>query len=105
VSANSWSKRSVQSPRGESIRGVRELARIRGAIREAREETFARSAAEQPGGGRLTDLVSYEARIAAVAEWPIDTSTLLRLGFYLAIGLGSWVGAAMVERLLETALG
>jgi hypothetical protein len=82
-----------------------ELARIRGAIHEAREETFARSAAEQPSGGRLTDLVNYEARIAAVAEWPIDASTLLRLGFYLAIGLGSWVGAAVVERLLETALG
>jgi hypothetical protein len=82
-----------------------ELARIRGAIREEREETFARSAAQQPAAGRLADLVSYEARIAAVAEWPIDASTLLRLGLYLAIGLGSWVGAAVVERLLETALG
>jgi hypothetical protein len=56
---------------------------------EAREETFARSAAEQPAGGRLTDLVNYRARIAVVAEWPIDASTLLRLGLYLAIGLGS----------------
>jgi hypothetical protein len=82
-----------------------ELARIRGAIREAREETLAHSAGAQSAGGRLSDLVSYEARIAAVAEWPIDASTLLRLGLYLAIGLGSWLGAAVVERLLETALG
>jgi hypothetical protein len=33
--------------------------------------------------------VSYEARVAAAAEWPIDASTLLRLGLCLAMGLGS----------------
>jgi hypothetical protein len=82
-----------------------ELTRVRAALREAREHVLARSAEEQPAGGRLADLVSYEARIAAVAEWPIDASTLLRLGLYLAIGLGSWIGAAMVERVLDTALG
>jgi len=82
-----------------------ELARVRDAIREAHAHTFAHSAAERPGGGRLADLVSYEARIAGVGEWPIDTSTLLRFALYLAIGLGSWVGAAVVERVLETALG
>ena len=82
-----------------------ELARVRAAIREAHAQTFAHSAAERPGGGRLADLVSYETRIAAVGEWPIDASTLLRFALYLAIGLGSWVGAAVVERVLETALG
>jgi hypothetical protein len=82
-----------------------ELERIRAAIREAREQTFARGAEESPAAGRLADLLGYEARIAGVAEWPIDASILLRLGIYLAIGLGSWVGAAMVERFLETALG
>jgi hypothetical protein len=82
-----------------------ELARVRAAIREAHAHTFAHSAAERPGGGRLADLVSYEARIAGVGEWPIDASTLLRFALYLAIGLGSWVGAAVVERVLETALG
>jgi len=88
------------------IRGLKraELARVRAAIRETREQTLARSAEEQPAGGRLADLVSYEARIASVAEWPIDASTLLRLALYLAIGLGSWVGAALVERALDTAL-
>jgi hypothetical protein len=80
-----------------------ELARVRAAIAEARVRTV--SGADGASGGRLADLLAWEARVASVHEWPIDASTLLRLGFYLLIGLGSWVGAAFVERLLETALG
>ena len=81
-----------------------ELARVSTAIREARDETLAPGPGAPATGGRLADLVSYEARIAAVAAWPIDTSMLLRFGLYLAIGFGSWIGAALVERALDTAL-
>ena len=81
-----------------------ELARVRAAIREARDQTLAPGSGGPTTGGRLADLVSYEARIAAVAAWPIDASMLLRFGLYLAIGFGSWIGAALVERALETAL-
>jgi hypothetical protein len=80
-----------------------ELARVRAAIREARDRTLAADATAA-SGGRLADLVSYESRIAGVAEWPIDASTLLRLSLYLAIGLGSWIGAALVDRAVDTAL-
>ena len=48
-------------------------------------------------GGRLTDLVAYETRISSVTGWPIDATTLLRPTLYLAIGFGSWIGAALVE--------
>jgi hypothetical protein len=82
-----------------------ELARVRAAIREAREVALNQGSARPSSGGHLADLLSYEDRIAGVSEWPIDANTLLRLGLYLAIGLGSWVGAAVVERMLETALG
>jgi hypothetical protein len=81
-----------------------ELARVRTAIREARDQALAPGSAGPTVGGRLADLVSYEGRIAAVAEWPIDASMLLRFGLYLAIGFGSWIGAALVERALDTAL-
>jgi hypothetical protein len=81
-----------------------ELARVRAAIREARDHALAPGSGGPTTGGRLADLVSYEARIAAVAAWPIDASMLLRFGLYLAIGFGSWIGAALVERALETAL-
>lgn len=79
-----------------------ELARVHAAIAEAREEALGPS--PHPAGGRLGDLVAYESRVASVAEWPIDAGTLLRLAFYLAIGLGSWLGAAVVELALDTAL-
>jgi hypothetical protein len=81
-----------------------ELARVRAAIREARDDALAPGSEGPTTGGRLADLVSYEARIAAVAAWPIDASMLLRFGLYLAIGFGSWIGAALVERALDTAL-
>ena len=80
-----------------------ERARVRAAIRVARDRVLARDAGEL-GGGRLGDLVAYEARVDAASEWPIETSTLLRFAFYLALGLGSWVGAGLVQHFVETAL-
>jgi hypothetical protein len=44
--------------------------------------------------------VFYEGRIASVPEWPFDTPTIARFGLYLLIPLGSWLGGALVERLL-----
>jgi hypothetical protein len=52
----------------------------------------------------LPALLALEARIDAVPAWPFDASSLLRFGFYLLLGLGSWLGAAAVERLLDLAL-
>jgi hypothetical protein len=80
-----------------------ELARVRVAIADARDETL--GPGPHPGGGRLADLLGYESRVQTVAEWPIDAGTLLRLALYMAIGLGSWLGAAVVERALDTVLG
>ena len=49
-------------------------------------------------------LAELEQRIASGSEWPFSGSTVLRFGLYTALGLGSWLGAAFVERLLESAL-
>jgi hypothetical protein len=38
--------------------------------------------------------------LQSLHTWPIDVSTLLRFGLYLVVGLGSWLGAAFVERLV-----
>jgi hypothetical protein len=80
-----------------------ELTRVHELLADARQRTFAAPAAER-AGGRLADLVAWEQRISAVGEWPFGGSTLLRFVLYTAIGLGSWLGAAFVERLLERAL-
>lgn len=80
-----------------------ELARVRDAVRAARDEALARPAGGA-AGGRLADLLAWERRVAEAPEWPIDASILARLGLYVALGLGSWVGAAVVQRFVDTAL-
>lgn len=73
------------------------------ALREAR--AAARAGAAGASAGRLADAVAWEGRVAATREWPIEAPTLLRLAFFVALGLGSWVGAALVQELLARALG
>jgi len=79
-----------------------ELALVRAAIRVARDRALGPDAKEPPG--RLADLVAYERRVADAGEWPIESSTLLRFALYLALGLGSWIGAGLVQWVVERAL-
>lgn len=81
----------------------RELARIRAALRLARDAMLAQGAPPF-AGGRLADLIAYETRVLAASTWPIESSTLPRFGLYLALGMGSWVGAGLVQHAVETAL-
>jgi hypothetical protein len=79
-----------------------ELARVRRALRVEREKAL------DPAGsppGRLGDLLALEARVESVREWPIEAPALARLAVFVTIGLGSWVGAALVEKLLGRVLG
>ena len=60
----------------------------------------------QPGGGRsLADLLSWRAFVESVPEWPFDAPTLLRFSLYLAIPLGTWLGGALVEKLVDRLFG
>jgi len=81
-----------------------ELARVRALAQAARSgwEDAPRSQAALPP---LSDLLAWEARMEAVREWPIDASGWLRLALYLLIPLGSWSGGALVERVIDAALG
>jgi hypothetical protein len=94
------------------VRGLR--ARIREAKRErlgwcgaALAETEARLRAERRAEdlARIADLLAYREHVMAVREWPFDLSAFLRVALYLSIPLGSWAGAALVERLLDRLLG
>jgi len=53
----------------------------------------------------VCDMLAYEARIESVREWPFDTSTLSRFALFLLIPLVSWIGGALVERIVDSALG
>jgi len=54
---------------------------------------------------RLANLVSYYQLIESTSEWPIDATSLVKLALYLVLGLGSWLGGALVERMLDGLLG
>ena len=63
---------------------------------------------DEPAGESETDrlpaLIAYEARITAVREWPFETATLRRFLLFLLIPLASWIGGALVERVVNAAL-
>ena len=77
-----------------------ELERVRSAIERARDELLG-GANEAGDPMRMTGLLAYEQRIAAAPEWPLDTRQVVRFGLVVALGLGSWVGGAVVEHLLD----
>jgi hypothetical protein len=52
----------------------------------------------------LAELLTLRSHLEAVREWPFDTSVLVRLAIYLVIPLGSWAGAALVERGVDAFL-
>ena len=64
------------------------------------------AAAKREAMPSLADLVAYRGLVDAAREWPFDASTVRRFGLYMLIPLGSWLGGALVERLmfLETDL-
>jgi hypothetical protein len=81
-----------------------ELLNVNAAIRRERPATLDRSDQWQPEDSRVSDLIVYRGLIESLNSWPIDVSTLLRFGLYLVVGLASWFGAALVERILGWAL-
>lgn len=73
------------------------LARLSAEIRAARDDPQALE--------RRAALLTLRQHTEAAREWPFDLGTLGRFALYAGIGLGSWVGGALVERLLDLAIG
>jgi len=42
--------------------------------------------------------------VKSVREWPFDLSIVSRSGLLILLGAGSWLGGAVVERLLNRLL-
>jgi hypothetical protein len=78
----------------------RELDWCDAGLRRAR----AALGSEPPAPGAVGDLVAWRGVVAAVQEWPLDAPTLRRFVLYLALPLGSWLGGAVVERVVDTVL-
>ena len=52
----------------------------------------------------LADLLAWRAFVEAVPEWPIDLPTLGRFAAYVVLPLLGWIGAALVQHVLESAM-
>lgn len=74
----------------------RELARQRERLRE-----------EVGGdtGGRLADLATHRRMVEGAGVWGIDAPALRRAALYVFLPLLSWVAGALVQALVEQALG
>jgi hypothetical protein len=73
-----------------------ELERVREAVREESSLVLGRQGSPE----RLPALLAYEARIERVREWPFDVPSLLRFLLLALVAAGSWLGGAVVERML-----
>ena len=82
-----------------------ELARVSSALRGDGAALEGSVLERRAANVSVTDLLAWRDHVSALPEWPFDTPMLLRLLLYGAIPVGSWVGGAFVERLLESTLG
>jgi hypothetical protein len=79
----------------------RELARVRAELRRLRDGAAAGHDAEP---GQLADLLAQLRYLDELREWPFDNPTMARFFLYLLIPVGSWLGGALVERVVSNML-
>jgi len=76
-----------------------ELQWTRERIRQSRE--LLHSVPPEESSGRMGDLEAYLRLIEDVPEWPFQSSTVVRVVFYLLIPIASWFGGLLIEGMLE----
>jgi hypothetical protein len=81
-----------------------ELDRLRQQIRDERAAAIVVAPSAEIDSPRLANAIGYYQLIDSAREWPVDAANLLKFAGYLMLGLGSWLGGAVVERLLDSAL-
>ena len=83
----------------------RELELVNEKVRRERARILESEGPDaEAAAGTLPGLLAYKQFVESVREWPIDSSTLLRFALYLGLPIGSWLGGALVERLLDVVL-
>nr|RAW01934.1 hypothetical protein DBT41_12930 [Aerococcus urinae] len=78
-----------------------ELVRLRREVGEARDIFEKRGDDADRAAIRLAALIAIETRVERAREWPLDLPTITRFVIYLALPLGSWLGGAIVERIVD----
>lgn len=78
-----------------------ELARVAAAIRDERARMLAPRSGDAAENARLGSLIAYRGFVESIREWPFDLSIVSRSVLLIVLGAGSWLGGALVERLLD----
>lgn len=98
-------KRIIRRAKDAALSDVRKaIARLHLQALDPASSTAVRT----PDDQRLAQmgaLLAYEDRLEDAQETPINAPTLARFILYLAIPVGSWLGGAFMERLVDAALG
>jgi len=76
-----------------------ELQRVRAAIQQTRGSLLDPSVRD--AASRMPGLLAYEHRIESVQEWPLDAPQIARFSLMIAVGLGSWLGGAVVGHVVD----
>ncbi|MEM8768065.1 MAG: hypothetical protein AAGE43_11500, partial [Pseudomonadota bacterium] len=86
-------RRLAMAKRAALFQADAELSALRRSGAEARNDYAA-----------LQPVLTYRREISSAPEWPFDTSVVGRLFLYLIIPPLTWVGAALIEILVDTAI-
>jgi hypothetical protein len=81
---------------------AKELHAINMELARVSENTIPLQAQEKLA--ELNQLLAYRREIASVHAWPFDLGAASKLGLYLIIPPLTWVGAALIENLVENLL-
>jgi hypothetical protein len=82
-----------------------ELDRVGAAIRGEDRALRASPIGARSSDASLADLLAWRDFVESRPAWPFGGSLRLRLLIFVVIPLGSWLGGALVERLLDGLLG
>ncbi len=86
-------RRLANAKRAALFQADTELQQLRGSSASTRNDYVA-----------LQPVLTYRREISEAPEWPFDTSVVGRLLLYLIIPPLTWVGAALIEILVDTAI-
>ncbi len=81
-----------------------ELRIVRDIIVELKDQLIGPRKVSGEDAQRLIGAIAYEARLEKMSEWSIDLPTMGKFSFYLVIPVFSWVGGALVERVVDAFL-
>ncbi|MBW2271434.1 MAG: hypothetical protein JRH16_23010 [Deltaproteobacteria bacterium] len=85
---------SICEAKREALDGLTQGIRRAGAVLQR--------GASRGDAPALADLVAYHGFLERVPEWPLSAPSLVRGALIAALGVGSWLGGALVERLIDS---